>query len=77
MALVVLAVPDVGLPGPAYCSWVSGGTTSVPSSKMPIRLLSSSRRAMEPAAVLVNDTQFSTSSCSNMPVEPKHIRYAL
>ena len=32
---------------------------------------------LEPAAVLVRDTQFSTSSCSNMPVLPKHIRYAL
>ncbi len=27
--------------------------------------------------MLVSDTQFSTSSCSNIPVEPKHIRYAL
>src|SRR5436309_278437 len=44
---------------------------------MPMRLFSRSRRAIEPAAVFVSDTQFSTSSCSNMPVEPKHIRYAL
>ncbi len=39
-----------------------------------MRLLSSSRRAIVPAAVLVSDTQFSTSSCSNMPELPKHIR---
>ena len=31
----------------------------------------------EARKVVVSDTQFSTSSCSNMPVEPKHIKYAL
>ena len=31
-------------------------------------------RAIDPAAVFVSDTQFSTSSCSNMPVLPKHMR---
>src|ERR1700754_4129424 len=42
-----------------------------------MRLFSNSRRAIEPPAVVVSDTQFSTSSCSNIPVEPKHIKYAL
>src|SRR6185437_5592328 len=51
--------------------------TGLSSASRPIRLLSSSRRAIEPPAVVVSDTQFSTSSCSNMPVEPKHIKYAL
>ncbi len=64
-------------PGPWKASGPSGGVTGWSSSRMPIRLLSSRRRAIDPAAVLVSDTQFSTSSCSNMPVDPKHIRYAL
>jgi hypothetical protein len=42
-----------------------------------MRLFSSNRRAIEPPAVVVSETQFSTSSCSNMPDDPKHIRYAL
>lgn len=29
---------------------------------------------MVPAAVAVSETQFSTSSCSNIPLLPKHIR---
>jgi hypothetical protein len=33
-----------------------------------------SRRAIEPAAISVMETQFSASSCSNMPELPKHIR---
>src|SRR5438105_1095729 len=42
-----------------------------------MRELSVRRRAMVPRETLVIDTQFSTSSCSNMPDEPKHMRYAL
>ena len=39
-----------------------------------MRLFRSRRRAIDPFAVFVSETQFSTSSCSNMPVDPKHIR---
>src|ERR1051326_8571216 len=42
-----------------------------------MRLFSKIRRAIVPRAIFVIDTQFSTSSCSNMPDEPKHMRYAL
>jgi hypothetical protein len=74
MSLVVLAIAHVRLARTGDCSRVNGGTSSVPSSRSPMRLLSSRRGAILPAAVLVSETQFSTSSCSNMPVEPKHIR---
>ena len=41
-----------------------------------MRLLRCRRRAIVPCDTLVIETQFSTSSCSNMPDDPKHIRYA-
>ena len=72
MPLAVLAEALVGHAGPANVA--SGGLIGLPSEVSPIRLFRFSRRAIDPAAMSVMETQFSTSSCSNMPEMPKHIR---
>src|SRR4051794_4146447 len=67
--------PTYARPGPGHRS--TGVLRTSPSRSSPMRLLSFSRRARLPVAIEVIDVQFSTSSCSNIPDEPKHIRYAL
>jgi hypothetical protein len=66
--------PWYAVPGPEKPA--NAGLIGLSAEVRPMRLLSRSRLAIEPAAMSVIDTQFSTSSCSNMPELPKHIRYA-
>jgi len=74
VTLVELPEALYATPGPAKAA--SGGLIGWPAVVRPIRLFRFSRRAIDPVAMSVMDTQFSTSSCSNMPELPKHIRYA-
>jgi len=46
-----------------------------PAGVSPIRLFRFSRRAIDPAAMSVMETQFSTSSCSNIPELPTSARW--
>ena len=72
MPLVELTKALVGQAWPEKAA--SGGLSGCPAEVSPIRLFRFSRRAIDPAAMSVMETQFSTSSCSNMPELPKHIR---
>ena len=72
MPLAVLAEALVGHAGPGERG--QRRLDGLPSEVSPIRLFRVSRRAIDPAAMSVIETQFSTSSCSNMPEMPKHIR---
>ena len=73
--LVVFAIADASDARPRPL--LGGGPSVPPPGAVPIVLSRTTREPRRPLATLVIEVQFSTSSCSNMPEVPKHIRYAL